>query len=68
MYYSRPCRSRVSDPMHNSVPKSVHFFYYLNFGALFDIVLWKISSDNVLELVRLSIGYMVVNIELAKFV
>ena len=54
---------RVSDPMLNPVPKSVHFLVYLNFGALLDIFLWSMS-----ERVQLSIGYMAVNIELAKFV
>ena len=33
--------SRVSDPMLNPVPKSVHFLDYLNFGTLFDIFLWS---------------------------
>ena len=33
---------RVSDPMLNPVPKSVHFLDYLNFGALIDIFLWSI--------------------------
>ena len=51
---------RVSDPMLNPVPKSVHFLDYLNFGALFDFFLWSIVG-------KLSIGYMLVNIELAKF-
>ena len=31
---------RVSDPMLNRIPNSVHFVDYLNFGALFDIFLW----------------------------
>ena len=33
---------RVSDPMLNPVPRSVHFLGYLNFGALLDIFLWSI--------------------------
>ena len=32
----------VSCPMLNPVPKSVHFFDYLNFEALFDFFLWSI--------------------------
>ena len=34
--------NRVSGPMLNPVPKSVHFMNYLNFGALFDFFLWSI--------------------------
>ena len=33
---------RVSCPMLNPVPKSVHFLDYLNFWALFDFFLWSI--------------------------
>ena len=36
---------RVSDPMLNLVPKSIHFLDYLNFGALFDIFLLSICSN-----------------------
>ena len=37
----RELARRVSDPMLSPVPKSVHFWDYLNFGALFDIFLWS---------------------------
>ena len=37
-----PSHVRVSDPMLNPNPKSVHFLDYLNFGALFDFFLWSI--------------------------
>ena len=49
--------------MLNSIPKPFHFLDYLNFGSLiFPLV-------NLLELMQLSsIGNMLVNIELAKFV
>ena len=30
---------RVSDPMLNLIPKSIHLFDYLNFSALFDVFL-----------------------------
>ena len=50
--------------MLNPVPKSVHFMDYLNFGVThFFFYLVKL-----LELVQLSIGYMLGNIEFAKFV
>ena len=45
--------------MLNPVPKSVHFMDYLHFGALFDLLL----SVNLLELVQLSIGHKLVNID-----
>ena len=32
----------VSDPMLKTIPKSVHFLDYLNFGSLFDFFLWPI--------------------------
>ena len=51
--------TRVSGPMLNPVPKSIHFVDYLNFGALLIF-----SFGQLLELVQLSIGYMLVNIEL----
>ena len=50
--------------MLNPAPKSVHFMDYLNFGSLFDFF----PLVNLLEPVQLSIGYMLVNTELAKFV
>ena len=50
--------------MLSPVPKSVHFMDYLNFVALCDFF----PLVNLLELVQLSIGYMIINIELAKFV
>ena len=34
--------ARVSGPILNPVPNSVHFMDYLNFGALFDFFLWSI--------------------------
>ena len=40
--------SRVSDPMLNPIPKSIHFLKYRKFGALFDIF----PLVNVLELVQ----------------
>ena len=51
--------------MINPISKVGPFLDYQNLGALFHICL---SLVNVLELVQLSIGYMPVNIELAKFV
>ena len=54
---------RVSDLMLNPVPKSVHFLDFLNFGNSLNF-----PMVYVLELVQLSIGYMPVIIELAKFV
>ena len=50
--------------MLNPVPKSVHFLNYLNFGALLDFFLWSICYN----LCKLSIGYILANIELAQFV
>ena len=58
---------RVSDPMLNPVPKSVHFFNHLNFGALLDFFLWSICW-NLCNLALVIVTYMLVNIELAKFV
>ena len=54
---------RVSDTMLKPIPKPVHFLDYLNFAVLFDFFLWSVC----LKLCNLSIGYMLVNIELAKF-
>ena len=50
--------------MLNPIPKSIHIFHYLNFGALFDFA----PLVNLLELVQLSFVYNIVNIELAEFV
>ena len=36
---------RVSDPMLNSIPKSIRFLDYLNFGTLFDILLWSMRQN-----------------------
>ena len=53
--------------MLNRIQKSVHFLDYLKFlGTLLCFPLEALV--NVSELVQLSIGYMPVNIELAKFV
>ena len=52
--------------MLNPVPNSIHFMDHLNFGALSTLIFFPLV--NLLELVQLSIGYMLVNIELAKFV
>ena len=49
--------------MLNPIPKFVHFWDYLNFGALLIF-----SYGQFVRTCALSIGYMLVNIELAKFV
>ena len=55
---------RVSDPMLNLISKSIHFLdHFLGHSCLFDFL----PLVNLLELVQLSIGYMIVNIELTKF-
>ena len=36
---------KVSNPMLNPIPKSVHFLDYLNFGALFVIFLWSMCQN-----------------------
>ena len=50
--------------MLNPVAKSIRFSDYLNFGALFDFF----PLVHLLELVQFIIGYMLHNIEFAKFV
>ena len=55
---------RLSCPMLNPFPKSVHFLDYQNFGALFDFFF----SGQIVRTCAISIGYKLVNIELAKFV
>ena len=51
--------------MLNLIPKSVHFLDYVNFGHCFIFPL--VNQVNVSKFVQLSIRYMPVNIELAKF-
>ena len=55
---------RVICPMLNPIQKSIHFFRLAKFWG----TLWFFTLVNSLKLVQLSIGYMLVNIELTKFV
>ena len=62
---------RVSCPVLNPSPKSVHFLDYLNFRALFDFFLWSIvntcASWNI-ALCFIALCYMLIIIELTEFV